>query len=157
MIYHSLVSSQLRYGILAWGSANSTALNKVDAIHDRIIKYLRLNGEDLVSSYNRLGILTIKNLYKFELSKFIQTCRMGMNPKAFDDYLTPVSHFYATRSSNNNGLYKVFKPRTEKGKSVINFVGVTIWNNLPSVITNFNFITIKAFKTKLKEHLLSEQ
>ena len=81
--------------------------------------------------------------------------KVKLNPKAFDNYFTPISHQYATRSSAN-GCYQTFKPRTEKGKTLINFIGITIWNSLPGTITNTNFDTIVAFKSVLKEHLLSK-
>ena len=40
MIYHSLVGSKLRYGLICWATANKLLLNKVNVAHNRIITYL---------------------------------------------------------------------------------------------------------------------
>ena len=130
MIYHSLVSSHLRYGILNWGSANCTALKRLNTLHDRIIRYLNPRISDIDHVYKDLGFLKIEGLYHLELSKFIYRIKMKSNPKAFDNYILPVSHSHQTRS-NQNGHYQAFKPKTEKGKTLICYRGVTIFQSNP--------------------------
>ena len=82
---------------------------------------------------------------------------MKKTPKAFDDYFIPISHSHATRSKTN-GLYETYKPRTDKGKTLVKFAGVNFWNQLPSSLTNsILFQTLQQFKFKLREYLLSSQ
>ncbi len=155
MIYHGLVSSHLRYGILSWGPAKSTALEKLNKLHDRVIKHLSPRNMELGEAYSYLGIFNINSLYKFELAKFIFLFKMKKTPKAFDGYIVTVSHSYATRSHVNE-LYQLYKPRTEKGKTLIKLVGVNFWNSLPLSLTKFSE-TLSHFKSKLREYLLSCQ
>ena len=39
-VYHSLVASSLRYGLICWGTANQNLLQKVNVIHNRIVRYI---------------------------------------------------------------------------------------------------------------------
>ena len=78
---------------------------------------------------------------------------MKSNPKAFDNYILPVSHSHQTRA-NQSGHYQAFKPKTEKGKTLICYRGVTVWNSYPSTVRDFNR-SFNDFKLHLKEYLLS--
>ena len=40
LVYHSLVSSKLRYGLICWATANKTLLDKIDVAYNTIIMYL---------------------------------------------------------------------------------------------------------------------
>ena len=38
LLYHSLVGTYLRYGLASWGSAKTTALSKLQALQNRILR-----------------------------------------------------------------------------------------------------------------------
>ena len=40
LVYHSLVSSKLRYGLVCWASASQFLLDKVNVVHNKIITYM---------------------------------------------------------------------------------------------------------------------
>ena len=42
LVYHSLVGSKLRYGLVCWATANKTLLEKINVAHNTIITYLTL-------------------------------------------------------------------------------------------------------------------
>ena len=71
MVYYSIVDSHLRYGITVWGGSKGTALERLNTIHRKIMKYMTSNNETIAQSFSSLNILGIDNLYKFEVIKLV--------------------------------------------------------------------------------------
>ena len=155
MIYHGLVSSYLRYGVTTWGSAKSTALEKLNSLQKRAVKIISPTNLTCQRAYQISKVLTIESIYKYELAKFIHTLSISKNPEAFNSYILPISHAYSTRL-RENGYYQLYKPRTELGKTLIKFKGVQYWNSLPRNITK-DCKTSQLFKVSMKEYLLANQ
>ena len=101
LIYYGLVSSHLRYGITTWWSAKSTALEKLNSLHNRAVKMISPNNLTHERGYKVSKVLTIESLYRYELAKFIHTISIEKHPKAFNSYIIPISHNYRTRSKEN--------------------------------------------------------
>ena len=156
MIYHGLVSSYLRYGVTTWGSAKSTALEKLNSLHNRAVKIISPSNITCESAYQLSKILTIESIYKFEIAKFIHTISIKKNPKVFDSYVLPIFHTYHTRSRENGCYQLLYKPRTELGKTLIKFKGVQYWNSLPKDVTK-DCGTSQLFKVNMKKYLLANQ
>ena len=154
MVYYSIVDSHLRYGITAYGSANSTSLERLNGIHNKIIKYMKDSNETNSQAYSSLGILNIPNLYKYEIIKLVFNMRNGVTPNAFKNFINCIDHKYGTRS-RNIGNYNIPQPNTQRDKTSIKYQGATIWNTLP---VDLKKCTIKSkFFDSLKSHLLASQ
>lgn len=154
LIYNSLVDSHLRFGIMSWGSARSTALKALKTVQNRIIRMLCSNSLSLDEAYKQLNVLPLEKLHQLELAKFIYYIQIRKTPKMFHNYVTPINHNYSTRS-RINGDYRLYQPRTELGKTLINFQAVKYWNSLPKHLTAERHSgTSQQFKSKLKEYLL---
>ena len=134
LIYHSLVDSHLRFGIMSWGSAKSTALKALKTVQNRIIKMLCPNSLSLDEAYKHLNVLPLEKLHQLELAKFIYYIQIRKTPKMFQNYVTPINHNYSTRS-RINGDYRLYQPRTELDKTLINFQAAKYWNSLPKHLT----------------------
>ena len=157
MIYHSLIASYLRYGVITWGSAKSTAMKKLNSLNDRALKIISPRNVSLDAAYQYSKALTIESLFKFELAKFIHAISTEKQPKAFTSYVIPISHTYQTRA-RENGCYQLYKPQTKLGKTLIKFKGVKYWNTLPRNITcKHECGTSQLFKVNMKEYLLTRQ
>ena len=119
-----------------------------------MIKSLCPSTFSLDQAYAHLNVLPIESLYKLEIAKFIYYIRLDKVPKMFENYVSPISHTYNTRSKMN-GSYQLYKPRTELGKTLINFQGVKYWNSLPkTLVDKFDFGAPQQFKASMKKHLL---
>ena len=153
-IYHSLLCSYLRYGILSWGSAMSTALKSLNILNNRAIKAINAhNSIPLTEAYKANNILSIDSMFQFELMKFVHSTRTGKAPKAFENYFIPISHSYQTRSVSRD-LYRLPKARTEIGKRCVKYQAAKTWNNLcNSMIGSIN----SSFNKVLKMHLIDVQ
>ena len=154
LIYHSLISSKLRYGIAAWGSARSTALHRLNLLNNKAVKNLKRPTEDLLSTYNRLKFFTIKSLYEVETAKFIHLFKESKLPDEFNNFVESINHNHYTRSTMQHN-YKLPQPRTDLGKSSIKFQGVKVWNDLPIYIKEEK--NTNKFKDKHKTYLLQQQ
>ena len=65
-IYHAIVHSYVRYGILTWGNASDTALNLLQVILNRavrIITFAPFGRIDVSTIFKELGILDAKNTF----------------------------------------------------------------------------------------------
>jgi len=153
-VYHSIVASHLRYGILAWGSANSTALQRLNNIHNRIIKNMKYSNETLEAAFKNLELMSITDLHQFELGKFIHKIKEGNAPETFDLTALTINHNYGTRARTAGNL-GISRPRTEKGKTKLDYKGAKLWNSLPHYIKQIT--RHKTFIYELKKILLQDQ
>ncbi len=73
-IYHALIHSYVRYGILAWGAANQTTLKPLQTLLNRsvrIISFAPFGQIDLEPIYKDLYILDVNDTFILETSKFM--------------------------------------------------------------------------------------
>ena len=154
LVYYSIVDTHLRYGITTYGSARSSTLDRLNSIHDRIIKYMKNRNESISQGFFSLEILDIQSLYKYELIKLIFKMRNGVTPNAFKNFIHRTNHRFGTRS-RNLGDYVLPHPNTERDKSSIKYQGAICWNSLPPHLKKCTN-KIK-FLQLLKSHLLFTQ
>ena len=150
-VYYSIVDSHLRYGILTWGSAKSTALLRLNCIHKKIIKYMKFEIETLPEAYENLNILSIESLHKLELSKFVHKIKSGTVPDTFIGAVTNIVHSHATRYMTRGNL-ALPQPRTDRGKTTIEYKGAQVWNSLPLPVKQIT--NTKTFVYELKKILM---
>ena len=89
-----------------------------------------------------LNILKIENLCKFEIAKFIFKLK-NIPDFNYMHNLKPINqiHKYNTRLSKNN--YFLQRKKTETGKKSLEYIGSTIWLDLPSDIKLYSFPKFK--------------
>ena len=72
-VYHALVNSYVRYGIIAWGNASKAVMKPLQTMINkaiRIITFAPFGNLDLSPAYKQLKLLTLNNSYKFEVDKY---------------------------------------------------------------------------------------
>ena len=156
MLYHTLISSKLRYGIASWGSAKSTALNRLKLLNKKAVRYvvnLSFSG-NLYSAFENMKFLSVDSLYKYETAKFIHLWQNGRLPGDFNNFMERINHSHGTRA-NNLRHFKLSQPRTELGKTSIKFHGARLWNDLPPHIQEER--VTNRFSNILKTFLLENQ
>ena len=152
MIYNCLAGSYLNYGIVAWGAAAPSTLQKLRILQNRIIRYITFlpPRTNVDHKFNTLGILTVDELYFFEVAKLVYTIQKGIAPKIFNDFFPHSSHNYQTRLRQNTS-YSLAQPRTERGKRSLLYSGVLFWSLIP---VEMKLLSAKPFKRSLKACLL---
>ena len=155
LLYHSLVGTYLRYGIASWGSAKTTALSKLQALQNKVVRYITHSSQftNVTSEYKKLGILKVDEIYLSEVGKFVYKHSTVTLPSTFDEYFRHINHSYGTRTRLNSE-FTLPRPRTELGKQSIKYTGVKIWREIPHDIKNS--INSQVFSDKIKLYILQK-
>ena len=156
-VYHALIHSYLRYGLVAWGSATKTALKPLQIIINRAIRimcFAPFGAIDVTPLFEILEILNLNEIYQLELAKFIFKQKGGILPVAIANYFqfreTP-RHSYNLRSQARPRDPQIIH-RTSSGKHSIQFRGNDLWNQIPDEIKTAQ--SPNTFKKMYKSHLL---
>ena len=80
-----------------------------------------------------MKLLKIEDLYKLEITKFMYLYEHNKLPPLFSDYFLPLknTHCHNTKSSSSNKYFLPFFS-TNKAQTIINYIGVKIWNKIPN-------------------------
>ena len=73
-VYHSLIHSYLRYGIMVWGNASESTLQPLKCLINRavrIITFAPFGRVDLELIYGYLKILDVEKVFYLETSKYM--------------------------------------------------------------------------------------
>ena len=110
---YSSIYPYISYAILAWGSAYKTHIDKIQTKQNhsaRLIFFATANGEHAESTLpllNILDVLTVHNVYRFQILKFTYLWHKGFLPKLSSNYFQYASnvHKYSTRYASKQNLY----------------------------------------------------
>ena len=71
LVYHSLVTSKLRYGLICWATASKTLLDRINVAHNTIITYLTFSKRcsRMWPLYCQLKVLPLCILIQIEKSQ----------------------------------------------------------------------------------------
>ena len=135
MIYHSLVGSKLRYGLICWATANKLLLNKVNVAHNRIITYLAFSKRcvRMWPLYCKVKVLPLDILIAIEYGKTMYKFQKKLLPPVFDTYFSKPSHNHSTRFATNNNL-ALSRVETAKDQSLLKHIGPKVWLQIPNNI-----------------------
>ena len=109
LLYNSFVLPHLTLHIVLWGSAPDVYINKLKAKQNKLLRAILdvevTNGIPQIRSiemYNALRLLTVNNLFKFHLFKFLNLLLNGTLPTFYDLILKPflLTHGYSTRTGD---------------------------------------------------------
>lgn len=143
-LYYALVESNIRYGIITWGSAYSNAVLPLEILQRTLIKVLYVKNR--LYSTERLfaetGLLTIRNLYYHESLSYIHS-----HTSLFEC----VAPTHGTRIQLRKE-FKLMAPTKEIVKRTLGYTGLKKYNHLP--IELINTINMSKFKLLLRKHIL---
>ena len=88
-VYYAFVYSHLQYGITSRGNTSAKYLKKIEVKQNLIVKILAhapFLRTKVAPIYHRLDFLTLSNIFKLEVLKFVFNFRKKKLPKCFDQY-----------------------------------------------------------------------
>lgn len=153
---HSLVLSNINYGIKIWGATYTTYLNQVQKLQNFAAKITLGGGakRDHATPFLReLGWLRIDNKYKYELGLMIYNVIKCNTP----NHLMSLPKVRDIRSLPTRQQQQLYVPKTNTliGERSVLVAGPKLWNTLPTKVRNAN--TQSSFKKQLFHHLLRGQ
>ena len=135
-IYYALFDSIATYGIIAWGGAYKTALKSLQAIQNKILKIIfAVKANEIINVYINNRILNIKQNYYFK--------------SLLNNYDTFKKKFKDLKSITRNKQLNLPKNKLEVGKKDNEWIGLNIFNMLPTNLKSFKKIN-KNIKNRLK-------
>ena len=153
-LYQTLIQPHLEYGIVLWGAAHETHINKLNVIQKkaiRIVSKAKYN-EHTLPLFKELKLLKIQDLHKLLLGKFMYKAIHNQLPPPLIPYFPQNTeiHSYSTRQASNSHIqYR----RTAKAAIQINYKGPSYWKDLPNEIQQSK--TLKILTCKLKRNLIN--
>ena len=128
-LYYSLVHSQLIYGVAVWGNTFPSYLAKLTRLQNKALRLVTSSDWNASAAplYQKLNILSLSKLNKFEIAKFIFNYNNKCLPTTFDQHfiLAKTSHSQSTRYSASDHL-KIPLYKTNRLQRSIKFVGPKI-------------------------------
>ena len=145
-INYNLIYPYISYSILAWGSVYKTHIRKIQVKQNHIVRlifFAKSFGSETEKAkplLNLLGLLTVNNIYRVQVLKFLHSWHKGLLPEVFDNMFQYASniHGYNTRYAAKHNLYKP-NVRTNVGKQLISFMATDIWKDLPTPLRWFRW------------------
>ena len=108
-IYHSLITPYLRYGVIVWGQASKSQLNKLLVLQKLALRFIHFaKPRDYpISLFFNTKTLPIKFLYYQLLAETMSDLRKNVVPINIQELFLPLPcvHSYGTRSSTSQNFY----------------------------------------------------
>ena len=155
-VYNALFLSFLQYCMVVWGQAYASYTEPIFKMQKRAVRAIS-NQSYLAHSlpiFRELTLLRLSDIFKLKLLTFVFESTNKIAPVCFHNFFSSNSsiHHYETRQSVRGDFYLVRKNTVQYGVKCIQYMGATLWNNLP---VELRHSTSKfSFKKKVKVHLL---
>ena len=154
LVYHSLVGSKLRYGLICWATANKTTLDKINVAHNTIITYLTFSKRcsRMWPLCCQLKVLPLNVLIQIEQAKTMYKFENNMMPQVFNNYFKKPDHHYNTRYASLHNNFEVVRISSAKERSLLKYYGPKIWASIPLHIKDAQ--SLKVFINFYRNHLI---
>ena len=158
-VYHALIHSYLRYGILIWGNASKSVRTPLQTLLNkaaRIMVSAPFGNIDLKPAYDYLKILDVSKLFMLETAKYHYKLENGLLPTQIGNYFPAqtMNHTYGLRSKKSNKPPR-FVSRSRIGERSIQYKGSQIWKAMSLNIKNCE--SFSKFKVSYKKYLLENE
>ena len=160
LIYHGLIHPYLNYGITTWGNSAITTIAPLYILQKRAVRLIcdqnflinEFRKPPSAPLFKKLSILTINDLFKYELLKFVYNSLTKSNPRQFHDYYNFSSSTITTTNVRENKLILPISRTTNYGLKSLRFIGAKTWNSIPLSLRSST--SLKVFTIKIKEYLI---
>ncbi len=154
-LYFAIVHPHLTYGILAWGNASSSALQKTTILQKRAIRTIHRSNYNSHTEplFKSSGILKVKDLYESQVALFMHDYVCKKLPSSFDNTFKhnyEIQEAHQTRQSN---LIFIERCNSVYASKLPYYTFPVMWNKWNLIITDFT--SHNNLKSQLKGHLLS--
>ena len=145
MLYHSLVSSHIKYCNIVWGFTSRKNIERIYKLQKRGIRLLTHSPylSPSIPLFVNTSILPVRELISLDSATFMFKLRNNILPEAFQNYFIFNSsiHDYNTRNAHN--IHPQLN-RISVTQSSILYNGSILWNSLQTSIKSSK--TLSQFK-----------
>ena len=152
-IYRSLVAPYLSYGLLVWGQACKSYLDKLLKLQKRALRFIYFSdrNQHAILPFSDAGILPLQFSYYELTANLMFDIRHRSAPRNIRDLFQDISniHPYNTRSSATHNFYTQ-SSRLSIQLNLFSRIGTKIWNEMP---LSLRTLSKHDFKRKIKRVL----
>ena len=160
-LYHSMIETHIRTGIISWCHGNSMMKNSIQRSCDNFLKivFSTSDSNNIRQKMKEHCLLTVDQILFQEIGMAMLKVHNKSFPACFNEFFTATSHAMTTRS---NRSFNLDQPRIQTTKQSLNYKGNMVWNKIPNSVKYIGgsdppqLYSNDAFKNRLKEFLLSE-
>ena len=154
-IYFACLYSRIAYGIEVYGSASDNNINRIQRLQNKLMKLLTKKEPRYCTNtlHSGLNILKVKDIYETSVLKFTFNCVNGNPIPKFSEFFRQQDNLHGHNTRQRRNLTRK-RINTEIGRATTHFTGATLWNNLPSQLTDIK--TVHSFKRNLFKHYVSK-
>ena len=146
-LYFSLFNSHLSYGLVVWGNAKRTLINKVKSLQKRALRSIDLindDQDDINHIHLNLKILNVDHQLQVQLSSLMWDYDHNTIPESLRTHFKRANlvHNYSTRNASKGGLYYGKVNTTKYGIQSFKYQGIKNLNGLKNMPTYQNFLIV---------------
>jgi len=154
-LYCSLVMPYINYGILVWGNAYKTYVQKIFKLQKRAMRVIsnshyRSHAAPLFSKFN---ITNVYDTFHLELGVFMYKYINGQLPSSFNKYFIKRSDIHKLETRYKDDFNKTRNKKCSSDRSV-KTNGPILWNSIEENIKKSK--SLSHFRIQFKKQLLSE-
>ena len=159
-LYFALFQSHLSYGLLAWGTASKTSIEKLFIMQKKIIRII--SGDSYTAHtgpiFKKLEVLNLWDLYDHSFAKFMFDFHHDDLPDVFSGYFVRTNevHSHNTRAHSKGSLFVSLRPNNNHGSLLTSNLGVTVYNKIIDLDFFSTSRNKKLFSKKYKQYLISQ-
>ena len=173
-LYHCFIMSHIRYGIIVWHHSHKAIRKKIQACANKFLRIIfHLKPRDSVREIMKNNkLLSVKQIYHFEISKFMQRLALKKIPAPFLSLFESQTRTTGV-DTRTASCFIQGQSRTLKCTQSVKHSGPSVYNNLPNALRiisqadveeNNRFLPLtagdplplKLFCKRLKPHVLSD-
>ena len=134
-LYHSLIMSHIRNGIVVWFHSHAAIRKKIQACANKFLRIIfHLKSRDSVRDLMKENkLLSVNQIYHLEVAKVMQKYSLKTIPAPFFDIFERQIRTSQTRTRSGSTVVRA-PSSTQKCAQSIRCIGPQIWNALPNSI-----------------------
>ena len=158
-LYYSLFHSHLSYGLVLWGNANQSYIDKIRSLQRRALKSIVFANENNANSsriHFDLKILNIDHQLQVQLSSLMWDYDHNILPTSLRAHFkrSNLVHNYSTRAASKGSLHHCKVHTYKHGIKSFKYQGIKILNDLKNMSIYRDATSKRNFLKELKLDLL---
>ena len=176
-LFHSLIMSHVRYGIILWHYGQVSLRKKIQACANKFLRmiFFMKRQESVKNLMCENKILSVNQIFHLEISKLMQRVVIGFIPSPFTDIFENQERSLSINTRSSSNYYQRFMS-TQKCQQSISYTGPLIWGSIPSDVKvsmtdndlfhlsdrtdqltlTYNESSIKSFAKRMKTYSLQD-
>ena len=152
-LYYTLIYSRIKYGLVVYGQAGITKLNKIQFLQNQLLKVLsckkfRFSTDTL---HNEFEILKVQEMTNQEILTFVFKYHAKILPPVFNNYYETLASTHGLNTRHGNNFRKI-RHYSKMGALSIKVHGAELWNNLENNIKSIQ--NVKSFRIMYKKSII---